>query len=215
MHLSFSFWTLWSVFSRLAPGWCSLYHPPPVGGAEVAFQVYAHLAVQRGVDEGVVTGRAHGHEVTADLQDVDVPLANHLEVWVQVQQQVQHLHSDVEKSASQPCLECFYFVYCILLNVSWSRTQFKCELNRILFNNLHTVDSDVTRSDVTMCKCPRVGQIKILNLDIHVLNNSEYTYFGQMHVSVDVKTFGVATNLLHKSCLCQLKHPVRCIFFKW
>lgn len=58
----------------------------------------AHLAVQRGVDEGVVTRRAHGHEVTADLEDVDVPLADDVELWIQVQQQVQHLHSDMEKN---------------------------------------------------------------------------------------------------------------------
>lgn len=68
----------------------------------------AHLAVQRGVDEGVVTCRAHGHEMTADLQDVDVPLANHVEVWVQVQQQVQHLHGNMENPASHAGM----FLFC-------------------------------------------------------------------------------------------------------
>lgn len=134
VHLSFSFWTLWSALSRLAPGWCSLYHPPPVVGTEVAFQVDAHLAVQGGVDERVVACWAHGHEVTADLEDVDVPLADHVEVWVQVQQQVQNLHSHTEKPGWQQCLECFNFLYSLfswifddsltVLNGSPSKTQF-------------------------------------------------------------------------------------------
>lgn len=41
--------------------------PAMATGAEVAFQVHADLAVQRGVDKRVVTGRAHGHDVAADL----------------------------------------------------------------------------------------------------------------------------------------------------
>lgn len=116
VHLSFSFLTLWLVLvSRLAPGWCCLYHPPAVVGTEVAFQVNAHLAVQGGIDERVVACWAHGHEVTADLEDVDVPLADHVEVWVQVQQQVQNLDSNMEEPGSQPCLECFYFFYSLLV----------------------------------------------------------------------------------------------------
>lgn len=122
------------MLSRLAPGWCSLHHPPPVVGTKVAFQVNAHLAVQGGIDEGVVACWAHGHEVTADLDHVDVALADHVEVWVQVQQQVQHLHNNMGKPKSQLCLECFYFFYSpfallfndsfTVLNMSRLKTEF-------------------------------------------------------------------------------------------
>ena len=47
--------------------------------------------VDDGVDEGVVAGGAHGHQVAAHLQEVDVALPRYVEVGVQVQQQVQHL----------------------------------------------------------------------------------------------------------------------------
>lgn len=59
----FSLWTGLCMSGRLesAPGCCSLHHPPLAIVTDVAFQVNAHLAVQWGVDEGVVTCRTHCH----------------------------------------------------------------------------------------------------------------------------------------------------------
>lgn len=59
--------------------------------AQVALEVQPDLTVQGGVDEGVVAGGAHGHQVAAHLQHIDIALVHDVVVWVQVQQQVQHL----------------------------------------------------------------------------------------------------------------------------
>lgn len=170
MHLSFSFWTLWSVLSRLAPGWCSRYHPPPVVGTEVAFHVNAHLAVQGGIDERVVTCWAHGHEVTAHLEDVDVTLANHVEVWVQVQQQVQNLHNNMEKPGSQPCLECFYFIYSLFALILM-----------IVLRCLTWVDQEHSLMSVKTDPNLRTAESKYKILTIQTSNFSKYTYSGQMY----------------------------------
>lgn len=53
--------------------------------------MHADLAVQGGIDEGVVAGRAHGHHMTADLYNINIALPYDVKLWVQIQQQVQHL----------------------------------------------------------------------------------------------------------------------------
>lgn len=162
----FLFQTFWWPLSRLAPGWCSLHHPPAVVGTEVAFQMNAHLAVQRGVDERIVASWAHGHQVTADLEDVDVPLADHVEVWVQVQQQVQNLHKNMEKPGSQLYLECFYIIYSLFC------------INILMWD-----DQEHSLMSVKLNPNLRTAVPKYQLLTIETLNSSEYTYFSQMHAS--------------------------------
>lgn len=49
------------------------------------------LVVEGGIDEGIVAGRAHGNQVTRDLDDVDVPLVQDGELLVDVSDEVHHL----------------------------------------------------------------------------------------------------------------------------
>lgn len=72
--------------------------------------------------------------MTADLQDVDVPLADHVEVRVQVQQQVQHLDSNMENPASHAGAGMFLFCWFVLSCVN---REFNV-LNWILVINLNT-----------------------------------------------------------------------------
>lgn len=142
-HLSTTFWMFRWVLSRLAPGWGSLHRPPAVVGTEVALQVDAHLAVQRGVDERVVASWAHGHQVAAHLEDVDEALSEHVEVWVQVQQQVQNLHKEHGETWITAVPGMFLIrlqsVLHYYLNVRWSRTHSLTSVK--LDPNLRTAES--------------------------------------------------------------------------
>ena len=50
--------------------------------------------MERGIDERVVAGGAHGQQVAAHLDEVDVTLPQDGEVWVQVTDEIDHLQGE-------------------------------------------------------------------------------------------------------------------------
>lgn len=55
--------------------------------------------------------------MTADLQDIYVAFAYDVEVWVQVQQQVQHLHSDIETLVLQPSVNYLFMFWSLKFSI--------------------------------------------------------------------------------------------------